>query len=108
MCTELLSVAANESQIQEEPTRVNNILDLCFTNRPGLLKYTQTVSGIGDHDIVVVDSYVKAKINKSKPRKVYKFKDTKWEGTRKDAKVLNDKLIEAFSESGIESSWEFF
>ena len=58
MCEELLSVAANESltQIQEEPTREGNVLDLCLTNRPGLVKHTQTVPGIADHSIVVVDS----------------------------------------------------
>jgi hypothetical protein len=110
MCEELLNVAANEAltQIQEDPTREGNTLDLCFTNRPGLVKYTQTVPGIGGHDIVVVDQDLRAKINKAKPRKVYHFRDANWEDIRSDAKVLNDKLLDNFSQTGIENSWQHF
>ena len=71
--------------MQEESTGENNVLDLYFTNRPDLVKYTQTVPSISDHIIVVVDSDLKAKVNKSKPRKVCRFRDTNWDIIRNNA-----------------------
>jgi hypothetical protein len=55
---QLLTIAANMglAQTQEEPTRGDNTLDLYFTNRPGLIKNSQTVPGIGDHSMCVVDT----------------------------------------------------
>jgi hypothetical protein len=103
-----LQIVTALTQIQVQPTRGSNILDLCFTNRPGLVKHCQTVPGIGDHDIVVVDSDVKAKINKSKSRRVCRFKDVNWDDIKKDASMLNDKLLHEFSESGLDNSWEHF
>ena len=79
--------------MQEEVTRGSNNLDLFFTNRPGLVKQAQTIPGISDHDVVVIDTDIKAKINKCKPRKVYRFKDANWEMIRDTAKELNRRLI---------------
>jgi hypothetical protein len=110
LCKELLAVAANESlsQIQEEPTRENSILDLYFTNRPGLVKHTQTIPGISDHDIVVVDTDFKAKIQKTKPRKVYNFNKADWEKTRSEAIIMNDELMASFDQEDIDKNWENF
>ena len=47
------------SQLQREPTREGNILDLYFNNNPGLMQGMHTIPGISDHDIVVVDSVIK-------------------------------------------------
>ena len=110
MCAELLNLAANESltQVQEEPTRENNVLDLYFTNRRELVKHTQTVLGIADHEIVVVDSVIKATVNKAKPRKVYRFNDANWDMIREDATKLNDKLNEHFGSNSVDENWEHF
>jgi hypothetical protein len=110
LCKELLAVAAKESlsQLQEEPTRGSNTLDLYFTNRPGLVKHTQTVPGISDHNIVVVDTDFKAKINKTKPRKVYSFAKADWEKIRREATVMNDELVASFDQEDMNNNWEKF
>ena len=60
----LLSTIANESlsQLQLEPTRGENILDLYLTNRPGLVKNIQTIPGICDHNMIIVDTEFKSQI----------------------------------------------
>jgi hypothetical protein len=41
------------SQIHETPTRENNLLDIVLTTIPSLVKTSQNVPGISDHEIVV-------------------------------------------------------
>ena len=43
------------SQIHETPTRENNLLDIVLTTIPSLVKTSQNVPGISDHEIVVTD-----------------------------------------------------
>ena len=64
--------------------------------------------GISNHDIVVIDSEIKAKINKSKPHKVYKFKDASWNDIREDARILNEQLLEDLKEVGKDKCWDNF
>lgn len=47
-------------QMQQDTTRQDASLDLYCTNRPGLVLSSNTVPGISDHNIIVVDSNVKA------------------------------------------------
>ena len=44
----------NLEQIVTEPTRENNILDLCFTNNPGLVQNLEVEPGISDHNMVKI------------------------------------------------------
>ena len=43
------------SQIHETPTRENNLLDIVLTTIPSLVKTSQNVPGISDHEIVLTD-----------------------------------------------------
>ena len=54
------------------------MLDLYFTKKPGLVKHNETVPGIADHESVAVNSEIKATVHKTKPRKVYRFKNANW------------------------------
>ena len=47
-CEHLLSSLGDHAltQVQKEPTRDKNILDLCITNKPGLIKSSRSVPGI--------------------------------------------------------------
>ena len=61
-------------QMQTNPTRQYNVLDLYFTNIPSLVKSCETIPGISDHDMLVIDSDLKPTYNKPKRRKVYIYK----------------------------------
>jgi hypothetical protein len=74
----------NMEQIVTEPTRENNILDLCFTNNPGLVQNLEVEPGISDHNMVKIAVNTKAKIHKKPPRKIYMYKKGNMEGIQSD------------------------
>ena len=51
----------NLTQVVEEPTRHNNILDLVFTSHPDLIEGTYVVPGMSDHSAVICDINFKTK-----------------------------------------------
>jgi hypothetical protein len=61
-------------QMVNFPTRGTNILDLFTTNRPSLVNRCQPLPGLGDHDIVFIDSDITAKRTKQTQRKIYLWK----------------------------------
>ena len=69
-----LSLVEEHGLIQHvnEPTRkhgnANNILDLVFTNRPGLIKKLNVVDGIADHNTVIIDVNISPK-RKHRPKR---------------------------------------
>ena len=73
----LLSLVEEHGLIQHvnEPTRkqgnANNILDLVFTNRPGLIKKLNVVDGISDHSTVIIDVNISPKGKHRPKRKIF-------------------------------------
>jgi len=55
-------------QIVTQPTRGNNILDLCFTTRPDYIEQCTTVPGFSDRDVVIVDLHTS---HNKQERKIY-------------------------------------
>ena len=83
-CEHLLSSLDDHAltQVQKEPTR--DILDLCITNKPGLIKSSRSVPGIWDH--CAVGLLTEADINPpySTACPVRQFKKASWENIRKE------------------------
>ena len=73
----LLSLVEEHGLIQNvnEPTRkqgnANNILDLVFTNRPGLIKKLNVVDDISDHSTVIIDVNISPKRKHRPKRKIF-------------------------------------
>ena len=61
----------NLTQVVQEPTRQNNILDLVFTTQPDLIKGSYVVPGMSDHNAVIWDINFKTKPSLNPPRSVY-------------------------------------
>ena len=70
---------AGLQQMQREPTRGQNLLDLFCCNKPSLVKACISIPGISDHSIVLADCDLKATINKKPPRKVYQWSKEDWQ-----------------------------
>ena len=70
---------AGPQQMQREPTRGQNLLDLFCCNKPPLVKSHISIPGISDHSIVLADCDLKATINKKPPRKVYQWSKADWQ-----------------------------
>ena len=71
-------------------TRGKNILDLFFTNNSTLIEKSNVIPGISDHDgIPVIVMNTRAKVNKSKPRKVYLYNKANWDNIKKDLSEIS-------------------
>ena len=66
-------------QMQREPTRGHNIMDLFCWNKPLLVKAVFLSLVISDHRIDLADWDLKATINKKPPRKVYQWPKADWQ-----------------------------
>ncbi|KAK3097942.1 hypothetical protein FSP39_014709 [Pinctada imbricata] len=63
------------SQIHDQPTRGDNLLDLVFTANPSFIKSSVSVPGISDHAIVITDLETKPHYQKnSKQKNIYLLK----------------------------------
>ena len=80
------------TQVQEEPTRYNNLLDLTFTNNPSLIRSCSCIPGISDHEAVVVDSIIRPSYTPTKKRKMFCYKKANWDGLNADCAVLSQQI----------------
>lgn len=95
------------SQMVLNPTRLNNILDLFFTNVPNLINNVRVVSGLSDHDIV--QSKIRTSILKQASRKIPLYNKANWEAITNDLQSLEGDICDLISkETNIDKLWEFF
>ena len=94
-------------QMQMKPTREGNILDLYLTNNPSLVKSCETIPGLSDHDMLVVDSDLKPNYSKPKRRKIFIYKRADMEKIKQEMSELSSKITSIAYES-INKMWEKF
>ena len=82
------------TQIVEEPTRLDNTLDLIMTNRPNQINRTHVLPGISDHDAVFTELDIKPSRKKQVPRKVPLYKKAGWPGLRQHVKLLSKTITD--------------
>ena len=102
-----LSVDFNLTQVQDKPTRENNLLDLTFKTNPSLIKSTVNAPGISDHDIVVVDSDTKPFYAKQRPRKCFVFSKANWDKLKTDIKDILAEIVRLYRcGSSVQKLWD--
>jgi len=109
MCEELLILANDHSltQLQRKPTREHSVLDLCFVNKPSLVKSSNTIPGISDHDMIVTDMLLKPVINIKPRRKIYKFSQTDWTRIKLDTEQFSKEFLsDKWQGRPVEKNWE--
>jgi hypothetical protein len=85
------------------------MLDLCFSSNPTLVKNTHVIPGISDHDILVVDSDLKAQSKTSRPRKIYQYKKGDMEGLSAHLAQASDSFLDRVPAShSLEDNWAYF
>ena len=92
----ICQVDYNLTQVQDKPTREDNIFDLVFTTNPSLIKSTSNKPCISDHDIVVVDSDFKQFYVKQKPRKSFVFSKANWEQLKINITELSAEIVRLY------------
>ena len=93
-----------------KPTRGKNILDLFFTNNSTLIEKSNVIPGMSDHDgIPVIVMNTRAKVNKSKPRKVYLYNKADWDNIKKDLSEISCDFEDLSTDLvTVEELWEDF
>ena len=92
--------------MQRKPIRQDNVLDLYFTNIPSLVKSCETIPGISDHDMLVIDSDLEPTYNKPKCRKVYIYKRVDMNTIKQNMTELTENIINTDEDSPIDDIWE--
>ena len=111
-CEDLLRITAENNLIQmnEHPTRKNNILELFLTSTPELVTSCTTGPGISDHDhIVIAKMELTTKQNRKEPRTIQLFKKANWDGLRNSIINATSRFLSNCPDTKpIEDNWKFF
>jgi hypothetical protein len=96
-------------QVVTFPTRHENTLDLFLMNRPSLVNRCEPLPGLGDHEIVYIDTDISAKLIKSFKRKIYIWKKANKDKFEDQASEMVKQFKEKFSlDRAINEMWDFF
>ena len=97
------------SQMVTEPTRLNNTLDLFFTNLPTLIQEVEVVPGLSDHDAVIVQSKMRMSLAKQANRKIPLYSKANWQAIRADLQSLENKISDLILQgTDVDSVWRKF
>ena len=101
---------ANLEQVNNLPTRKDNILELFFTSNPELIQTCETIPGISDHDHMLhIRANLKIKLNPKKARKIHLFKKADWNKIRTYLKEEWDiRFYNHFPNENTDTNWSIF
>ena len=101
--------AAGLKQMQREPTRGQNLLDLFCCNKPSLIKSINSIPGISDHNIVLADCKLKPSIINKPQRKIYQnISKADWRSIREQTVVLAENFLASASTRNINENYNKF
>ena len=107
----MLDIVNDHSLFQhvQHPTRGKSILDLVFTTKPDMVRNVDVVSGMSDHDLVLLDVNLRPSRNKKPPRKVFMFKRGNMDSVRNDLrKAFEDYLSSVAPFKSVQENYLFF
>ena len=88
------------------PTRLSRTLDLFLSNRPSLVNRCSPLPGIGDHDLVLVDTNIMPHRQKPARRKIFLWKNADLSNMKKECLIFQDQLLQEFSSlSPVSDMW---
>ena len=111
MCDHLISMASNNglTQVVDEPTRGDNVLDLVFTNNPTLVNNSQIMPPLAkqaDHCTVYVDINTKPQTCKQPPRKIYQYNKADWSKVKAETSKLSDQILHRADTLSTQHMWD--
>ena len=75
------------------PTRERNTLDVFITNWPLLIQKCKPVQGVGNHDIVFVESNISAICSKLPQRKIFLWKRANYVGMKESVSLASVSFV---------------
>ncbi|XP_053380040.1 uncharacterized protein LOC128548699 [Mercenaria mercenaria] len=100
-----ISIKHGLTQVHNQPTRQESILDLVFTNNSSLTKTSTSIPGISDHAMVVTDSDISPVYNVQKPRRIYLFPMANWTEIYQACENLSDEIVNMKLHS-VQEKWD--
>ncbi len=99
----------NLTQMNHNPTRMDNILDLTCTTNPDLVKHVSVHPGMSDHMVVISELDISAKQTKKQPREVLLYKKGNMAAITDDMdKLLDEVILAAPPDASVEHLWNEF
>ena len=99
-------------QVVSEPTRItettSSILDLFFTSNQTLINKIEVISGISDHEAVLIESSLKPLNVKIPARKVYQYRKGDYEGMRAEISSFQTEFESQADTIDVEQLWTLF
>ena len=104
---ELLNIMQNHPlvQMQKQPTRNENNLDLFLTNNESLVKSTSIIPEISDHEIFFIERIIRPKIAKAAKRKIYKWYSVDWIEINENLSQFKQTFLELAANRTVEENW---
>ena len=99
---------AGLKQMQREPTRGQNLLDLFCCNKPLLIKSINSIPGISDHNIVLADCKLKPSIITKPQRKIYQWSKADWRSIREQTVVFAENFLASASTRNTNENYNTF
>jgi hypothetical protein len=97
------------SQLVEDPTRKENVLDLIITNNPTLADQVKVVPGISDHDGCAMAKFnLNPSRNKPKPRQIPVYRKANWDSFRLHMEKAGEEIIQLANTSDADSLYNKF
>ena len=102
-----LAETCDLQQMVTQPTRKYSILDLFLTNRPTLTTRCTTLPGLGDHDIVFVESSASAKRTKPIKRLIHLWKKAYLESMKTGCLSFQHHFLQKYNKSSnVNTMWD--
>ena len=98
------------TQVVDQPTRGNNILDLLLTNRPSLVNRLASLpplSAKADHNCVLLSINTKAFIAKKAQRTIHNYNRADWESIKQNFGLFSNEF-KSTTFSNIQDMWNSF
>ena len=95
-------------QVVSFPTRRDRTLDLFLTNRPSCVNNCQSLPGISDHEIVLVESEIIPKRNRPVKRKIFLWGKADLEAIHREGTKMGEEFFSRFNcSSSVTAMWDF-
>ena len=95
------------TQVVNEPTCLENVLDLFVTNFPTQIQDVTIIPGLSDHDVVMIRSKTKPPVYKQASRKVPMYNRANWQAVKEDIQHLEHHISNLMQIPNIRI-WESF
>ena len=93
------------TQLVTKTTRFEKILDFFLIDNPTLVKSVDIKPDISDHDAVLSEVYIKPQVSKQKPRLMFMYKKTDWEGLESHMHLFQKSFLASHEGKSINLLW---